>query len=418
MFGNKQFEHKVSEHGGRGRAVAALMVGVMAILPAAASGASGSDPANPKLVVAQSVLQGVSCASLGTCSAVGEHAAGTGPELTLGQRWSGTSWAIQTTPSPAGALDTYLYGVSCASASACTAVGDYDTSIAYETLAERWNGTSWQAQSTPNPSGAEVSYLSGVSCASDSACIAVGNYATVSGEFALAERWNGISWGLQSTPNPAGAIDSRLRGVSCTSASACTAVGFTENKAGTEVTLAERWNGSSWTIQSSPNPKASKGSALTGVSCASVGACTAVGYYLSSTAGMSALAERWNGSSWQVQGPPTPAGGEDGNLAGVSCASANACTAVGNYATVSGEFALAERWNGTSWQLQSTPSPAGAKDAELNGVSCVSASACTAVGDYVNSVTRRKLAERWNGTSWTIYGTPIPSSAARRALIR
>jgi hypothetical protein len=402
MFGNKRFEHKLSEHGGRGVAVAGLMVGVMAMLPAAASGASGSDLANPKLVVAQSVLQGVSCASLGTCSAVGDHAAGAGPELTLAQRWNGTSWAIQPTPSPAGAPDAYLYGVSCASASACTAVGHYSTSGVYETLAERWNGTGWQAQSTPNLGGAEVGYLSGVSCASDSACIAVGYYATVSGEFALAERWNGTSWELQSAPNPAGAIDSRLRGVSCTSASACTAVGFTENTAGAEVTFAERWNGSSWTIQTTPNPKASKGSVLTGVSCATVGACTAVGYYISNTAGLSALAERWNGSSWQVQSPPTPAGGEEGNLAGVSCASANACTAIGNYATGSEELALTERWNGVSWQLQNTPSPAGAKDAELNGVSCASASACTAVGDYYTSVTWKKLAERWNGTSWTI----------------
>ena len=71
-----------------------------------------------------------------------------------------------------------------------------------------------------------------------------------------------------------------------------------------------------------------------------------------------------------------------------------------------------ELWNGTSWKLQSTPSPAGAKDAELNGVWCASASACTAVGDYYTSVTRTTLAERWNGTSWAIQGTPTPAAAA------
>jgi hypothetical protein len=37
------------------------------------------------------------------------------------------------------------------------------------------------------------------------------------------------------------------------------------------------------------------------------------------------------------------------------------------------------RWNGSSWALQSTPStPGGAS--ELFGVSCPSATACTAVG--------------------------------------
>lgn len=257
MFGyNKRFEPNLSEHGGRGWAVMVLVVGAIGILPAAASGASGSGVANPKPVVAQGVLQGVSCASVGTCFAVGDRAAGTGPELTLADRWDGTSWAIQTAPSPAGASDTYLYGVSCASASVCTAVGDYASSVAYGTLAERWNGISWQIQSTPNPTGAQGSYLSGGSCASASACTAVGDYTDTAGFIiTLAERWNGTGWQLQSTPNPAGAMDSRLRGVSCASASACTAVGDYYTSV-TRTTLAEGWNGTSWAIQGTPTPAA------------------------------------------------------------------------------------------------------------------------------------------------------------------
>ena len=34
--------------------------------------------------------------------------------------------------------------------SACTATG-YDLSPSYKVLAERWNGTAWALQSTPNP---------------------------------------------------------------------------------------------------------------------------------------------------------------------------------------------------------------------------------------------------------------------------
>ena len=57
-------------------------------------------------------------------------------------------------PPPGTALQSELYGASCTSASACTAVGDYVTSTgASKTLAERWNGTAWTLQSTPNPSG-------------------------------------------------------------------------------------------------------------------------------------------------------------------------------------------------------------------------------------------------------------------------
>ena len=45
-------------------------------------------------------------------------------------------------------------------------------------------------------------------------------------------------WSIQTTPNPAGGSGSILNGVSCTSASACTAVGNSSNG-----TLAEGWNG-------------------------------------------------------------------------------------------------------------------------------------------------------------------------------
>jgi len=55
-------------------------------------------------------------------------------------------------------------------------VGDYEQSSGvYVTLAEDWNGTSWAIQSTPNPTGAAISYLDAVSCPTASSCVAVGN---------------------------------------------------------------------------------------------------------------------------------------------------------------------------------------------------------------------------------------------------
>jgi len=107
------------------------------------------------------------------------------------------------------------------------------------TLAERWNGTSWAVQPTPNLTGATQSELSGVSCASTRACSAVGYYYNSSGDLVtLAERWNGTSWAVQPTPNPTGAMQSELWGVSCPSASACSAVGYYAT-ADSERTLAE-----------------------------------------------------------------------------------------------------------------------------------------------------------------------------------
>ena len=212
----------------------------------------------------------------------------------------------------------------------------------------------------------------------------------------LAERWNGSTWSIQTTPNPAGASDIFLQGVSCTSASACTAVGDYFNGTAT-VTLAERWNGATWSIQHTPNPAAAPGSILVNaVSCASASACTAVGTYSNGTMNVM-LAERWNGTRWSIQHPSSPSGSQASTLAGVSCVSATACTAVGNYNNGTTRVALAEGWNGTKWSIQHTPNPAGGSNSTLNGVSCASATACTAVGGSFNGTTGVTLAERWNG---------------------
>src|SRR5215471_3569747 len=61
-----------------------------------------------------------------------------------------TAWKIRKSPNatvPGGQLNS----VSCSAANACTAVGAHlSTSGVNVTLAERWNGTSWHRQRTPN----------------------------------------------------------------------------------------------------------------------------------------------------------------------------------------------------------------------------------------------------------------------------
>jgi hypothetical protein len=335
--------------------------------------------------------------------------------LPLASAAAASGWSIQHTPNPAGGSDSILNGVSCTSASACSAVGDYFNGTAMVALAERWNGTRWSIRHPPNPAGASDVFLHGVSCTSASACTAVGNYFSGTASVALAERWNGTRWSIQHTPNPAGSSNTFLTGVSCTSASACTAVGDSGNGT-TTVTLAERWNGTRWSIRHPPNPAAAPGSILlNAVSCASASACTAVGTYSNGTMNVT-LAERWNGTRWSIQHTATPAGSQASTLAGVSCTSATACTAVGNYFNGTTRVALAERWNGTRWSIRHPPNPAGGSDIHLLRVSCTSATACTAVGNSSNGTTRVTLAERWNGTRWSIQHTPNPAGGSNSTL--
>src|ERR1700691_270176 len=163
----------------------------------------------------------------------------------------------------------------------------------------------WSDKTTENPSS-EFNQLTGVSCSSSTACTGVGSYGSSSPD-TLAERWNGTSWSKQTIPTPAKS-ESILRGVSCTSSTACKAVGLSENTTtGVVETLAETWNGTEWTIQKTPNPSGAQGSRLFGISCTSSSACLAVGTYETSSYEERTLGESWNCTEWTIYEPNNPA---------------------------------------------------------------------------------------------------------------
>jgi hypothetical protein len=185
--------------------------------------------------------------------------------------------------------------VSCATATACIAVGSTHRAGTEVTLAERSDGTSWAILNTPNPARGRGNALNGISCVSMTDCIAVGEYAPRGGPTVpLAEHWDGSRWAIEKTPKPKRGKDSALYGISCASARACIAVGTYNNRAGTGVTLAERWNGTRWTVQKTPNPAHGKNSSLNGISCATATGCIAVGNFTNRTGTSVPLAERYS----------------------------------------------------------------------------------------------------------------------------
>ncbi len=124
----------------------------------------------------------------------------------------------------------------------------------------------------------------------------------------------------------------------------------------------------------------------------------AVGDYID-LSGSHVLIESWNGSIWSVTTSPNP--GRD-TLSSVSCISTTNCIAVGNYFTASGnQTGLIESWNGISWSV--TPSPSPGANAYLYGLSCISSTGCFAVGQtFDKSNASQVLVESWNGTSWSV----------------
>jgi hypothetical protein len=104
-----------------------------------------------------------------------------------------SGWSIVGSPNTSTTQGNVPTGVTCASASECWAVGYYTTgTFAYQTLIERWDGTSWSIVSSPDTSAAQYNVLSGVTCVSASECWAVGSYYTDSFvRQTLIERWDG-----------------------------------------------------------------------------------------------------------------------------------------------------------------------------------------------------------------------------------
>lgn len=293
--------------------------------------------------------------------------------LVIAPTGAAARWVVQPMQVPQ-TPNGQLASVAC-SGTACNAVGYFiDASGVQQTLAERWSGTSWAVQSTPNPAGATSSTLTGALCSSASACTAVGSFATNPGvkpTRPLVERWNGTSWATVVVQTPTGTVSSLLSGVSCTAATACTAVGTYTTNAGAQLTLAEGWNGTSWTIQSTPNPANASSIRLSGVSCTAGTACTAVGSYLNGV-DFQTLSEGWNGTSWAIETTPTP---PFSGFTGDSCAAATTCEAVGSV--------FAESWNGTTWAAQTIATLSSGTLDSLSGVSCTAATACTAGGSFV-----------------------------------
>jgi len=114
--------------------------------------------------------------------------------------------------------------------------------------------------------------------------------------------------------------------------------------------------------------------------------------------------------SWHVvPSPNAGSAGSDNFLQGVSCISAQACMAVGVYSVGGRDVTLAESWSGRTWSVVRTPNPRSITDG-LNGVSCPGRVRCTAVGSYeVGPVTGgrdKTLIESWNGTRWSVVPSP------------
>jgi hypothetical protein len=122
---------------------------------------------------------------------------------------------------------------------------------------------------------------------------------------ALVEVWNGHAWSVADVAQPGSARD-MMFGASALSPSDVWVVGDQEGGDNVFETLAEHWNGHTWSVVPTPDP-GSTGNHLYAVDAVSPDNVWAVGQQLGRRAPDRGLVEHWDGRRWSVARLPASA---------------------------------------------------------------------------------------------------------------
>jgi hypothetical protein len=338
------------------------------------------------------------------------------PVSTTTQTPSAGGWTVQAAQL-LGKSDNSLGGVAASSPTDVWAVGDYLPDAAGAnpdatlTLAEHWDGKSWSVVPTPN-AGPNVNAFYGAA-ASQGQAWAVGERLNAAYEDrALVESWNGSAWSIDAVPQP-GAQRDMLFGASATSPSDVWVVGTQQASGGGFETLAEHWDGTSWSVVPTGDP-GSNDNLLYGVVAVSPGDAWAVGQQVGATSPDQGLVEHWDGTRWSVV--PTPVQPEGTTMFNAVTAQGPDVWAVGQVdSPKGGGRPLIERYNGSSWKIVPLDSSVGSIWTSLWGVAA-SSTGVTAVGTFVNPQTDNNdpllLHQAVGGGAWSVVDGPAPGTGS------
>jgi hypothetical protein len=224
----------------------------------------------------------ISCAAVGTCIAVGYAYPTANFQPAVAEEVDGVWGSVQPLAMPTGVGNAVFTGVSCPDAGTCVAVGvdEYASGATvpmYDTVA---NGVWGVVTELSTPTG--YGYIYGISCANAADCAAVGvdetGCPTLAGckiNAPIVISMSNGTWSAASelsSPNPAG---TELNSVSCSDATDCTAIGQEDAGNGYSNAITVTDNHGVWEPVTVLAPQAGP---MNGISCESQGNCTAVGW--------------------------------------------------------------------------------------------------------------------------------------------
>jgi hypothetical protein len=289
------------------------------------NGSAWSSVAHPHFST-NHMLRGVDAPAANDAWAVGSRWASTGGVQTLIQHWDGARWRVDRSPNPNRTGTNQLHAVKAVPSDPQTvwAVGSYSRTTGYGdlTLILRRSGGRWST--VPSPNVTSDNHLEAVDATgpNDAWAVGWGNTSPFGGTaIAIVQRWNGSTWQAVSIPQPSPVM---LFGVRAVSPNDVWAVGHTYVGGPHWIPLVMHWDGVSWSRATIPVPEF--GGQLRDVVSLSTTNVYAIGFSgESGFAGTMVL--RWNGSTWTTEATPSP--GSSPKLYGGAAIAPNTVWAVG-----------------------------------------------------------------------------------------
>src|ERR1019366_7260400 len=238
-----------------------------------------------------------------------------------------------------------LAWVQCNGSTNCYADGFDQGGAVFSDFLQHWDGHAWT--SSIGPAGTGVAPAVGeLDCLPSGFCVVPLLVNTVSIYSVMGGRWTAMA---ADDPRSPKRPDASVNAVACFSATRCLAVGAGGSSAATSP-LGLSWNGDRWKATVLAPQGTDPVQTLASVSCGSSSFCIAVGYTARGSAdtatGHTAIAARWDGSTWT----PLAVSGAS-RLEDIVCISPSSCLAVGNR----GARGALLHWTGGKWVEEHSP---------------------------------------------------------------
>jgi hypothetical protein len=235
--------------------------------------------------------------------------------LTLIEHWNGTSWSVVASPNPVTGTPGDGDGLTAIAGTGPNdlwAAGTDVTEVAsgggeIQLLFEHWNGTTWTAVASPAGDGGGVA--SAITAVNPDDFWTVGSFEG-GGSNDLAAHWNGTKWSIMSVPNittPTTGGLNHLTGVSADGPDDVWASGYAADTSNSNFNVPGllHWNGTTWTAAKVPN-LGGEGSLLFSDQVLSSSDAWAVGQTQASNGKVTTLTEQFNGTRWSIVTSPDP----------------------------------------------------------------------------------------------------------------